>query len=118
MSDNRNCINCGAVIEYDGTAKCPYCGTSYFDFTNINLESRTPVCLRIKYNDVVFETLAIPTLFDVRAESHEFYRACGEHDKRLLSMNTRGSVTTEIAFESIYNEHGILYTITENKGSD
>lgn len=45
---NKNCINCGAPIEVE-TVKCPYCGTSYFDFTDIDL--RSPVVLRIKTDD-------------------------------------------------------------------
>jgi hypothetical protein len=47
---NRNCINCGAPIEIE-TVKCPYCGTSYFDFTDIDLGA--PVILRLKHKDSV-----------------------------------------------------------------
>ena len=45
---DKNCPNCGAVIEVDKN-KCPYCGTSYFDFANIPLNE--PFYLRIKTND-------------------------------------------------------------------
>ena len=35
----KNCINCGAPIEHN-TTKCPYCNTSYFDFTNIDFDNK------------------------------------------------------------------------------
>ena len=50
MAKSRNCVNCGAPIEND-TVKCPYCGTSYFDFTDINISS--PVVLRIRRDNNV-----------------------------------------------------------------
>ena len=32
MKEFRNCPNCGAPLEAE-VNKCPYCGTSYFDFS-------------------------------------------------------------------------------------
>ena len=43
-----NCKNCGAPIELE-VSKCAYCGTSYFDFSDIDLQA--PVFLRLKYNN-------------------------------------------------------------------
>lgn len=37
-----NCVNCGAAIE-SHIEKCPFCGTSYFDFTNIDFNRAEPV---------------------------------------------------------------------------
>ena len=42
-----NCVNCGAAIDID-EQKCPFCGTSYFDLTDIDFTARDPVALRMK----------------------------------------------------------------------
>lgn len=42
---DRNCPNCGAVLEID-KVKCPYCGTSYFDLSAI--PAREPFFARVK----------------------------------------------------------------------
>lgn len=62
MSNNKNCINCGAPIESE-TVKCPFCGTSYFDFTNIDLGS--PVMLKIKHNDKILLVKAMCTSMSI-----------------------------------------------------
>lgn len=64
----RNCINCGAVIEIDNV-KCPYCGTSYFDFTNIELDGK-PVVLKLKHNNQIFMLKAICTSCDIAIENY------------------------------------------------
>ena len=33
----RNCPNCGAALE-SNICKCPYCGTSYFDISAIDID--------------------------------------------------------------------------------
>lgn len=44
---NRNCPNCAA--PYDVTLnKCPYCGTSYFDMSCIDIDNHKPFYLKIK----------------------------------------------------------------------
>ena len=37
-----NCIDCGAAKDID-EVKCPYCGTTYLDFTSIDFDSNDPV---------------------------------------------------------------------------
>ena len=44
---NRNCINCGAPFNIE-LNKCPYCGTSYFDMSCLDLDSGKPFALKIK----------------------------------------------------------------------
>lgn len=44
---NRNCINCGAPFDVK-LNKCPYCGTSYFDMSCLDLESDKPFTLKVK----------------------------------------------------------------------
>lgn len=63
--NNRNCINCGAPTDSE-SSKCAYCGTSYFDFTDIDLGS--PVILRIKDNDKIFLMKVLCTQLQVNLE--------------------------------------------------
>ena len=44
---NRNCVNCGASFNIE-LNKCPYCGTSYFDMSCLDLDSGKPFALKIK----------------------------------------------------------------------
>lgn len=44
----RNCPNCGAVLQSD-VCKCPYCGTSYFDFCAMDIEDGKPFYLKFRH---------------------------------------------------------------------
>lgn len=43
----RNCPNCGAPYNVE-LNKCPYCGTSYFDMSAIDMETHEPFFLKIR----------------------------------------------------------------------
>lgn len=61
-----NCPNCGAPIEIYAS-KCPYCGTSYFDFSNIDVNDPRPIFLRIKMSD---EIIVVPVMMRSLSMSH------------------------------------------------
>ena len=46
MAENRNCPNCGAPYDVQ-LNKCPYCGTSYFDLSCLQIGDK-PFYLKIK----------------------------------------------------------------------
>ena len=50
---NRNCPNCGAPYDIN-LNKCPYCKTSYFDLTAIDIYNREPFYLKLKAGSMVF----------------------------------------------------------------
>ena len=58
-----NCINCGHGKDPDAI-KCPFCGTTYLDFTSVDLESGTPcvLSLRLPGCNGVIKMKAVPTL--------------------------------------------------------
>lgn len=58
-----NCPNCGAVVKADKN-ECPYCRTSYYDFTNIDMKK--PAFLKLKQDDRVAVVKAVPTSATVR----------------------------------------------------
>lgn len=95
MLNNKNCINCGAPIDAE-TIKCPYCGTSYFDFTDIDVMS--PVILRIKDKDrvVLLKAMCSSMSFTVEPE----YITCdlGPMSRRILTNTHK---TIELTFEGV-----------------
>lgn len=62
----RNCPNCGAALE-SNICKCPYCGTSYFDISAINIDDGEPFYLKLKMRDPCGKETIIVTAF-VRAD--------------------------------------------------
>ena len=66
-----NCINCGAAKDTD-EIKCPFCGTTYLDFTAIDFSSEEPVvCQFVLPNTnprAILSMVAIPRLNSVTTE--------------------------------------------------
>lgn len=64
MKEFRNCPNCGAPLEAE-VNKCPYCGTSYFDFSICQVGYGTPMVLKFKATgmaaDQILTALVIPS---------------------------------------------------------
>ena len=54
-----NCPNCGSAKD-PHVSVCPFCGTSYFDLTDIDLGKRdAPALVRFKYNGTIFSMHAL-----------------------------------------------------------
>lgn len=49
----RNCPNCGAPYDISSDT-CPYCKTSYFDMTAIDITSHEPFYLKLKVGSMIF----------------------------------------------------------------
>lgn len=101
--NSRNCPNCGAPYQID-LNQCPYCGTSYFDMSAINFTEGEPFYLKFKF-DMGGRECYVTQLVRPRVESMEFstetedaYDILGH---RLLSFQTRKTLTTNISFEAI-----------------
>jgi hypothetical protein len=66
MKEFRNCPNCGAPLEAE-INKCPYCGTSYFDFSicQVGVDDKTPIVLKFKATgrtmEQILTALVIPS---------------------------------------------------------
>ena len=61
-----NCVNCGHGKDPDAI-KCPFCGTTYLDFTSVDLESGTPCVLSLKIPgfDGVLTMKAVPSMGEI-----------------------------------------------------
>lgn len=107
-----NCPNCGAPVNLE-TNKCPYCNTSYFDFSNINIDENEPFFLRIKKGDIYITSLVKAKNTDVKfiTESTNCYGGMG--NTKVYSVTTSTSVELNIEFESVAQENGALFTVAQ-----
>lgn len=68
----RNCPNCGAPVEIE-TSKCPYCKTSYFDFSAIEIDKDEPVFIKFKVGKETYTALAVLTSTEMERENPVIY---------------------------------------------
>lgn len=107
-----NCPNCSAPIDKE-TNKCPYCNTSYFDFSNVDIDNEEPFYLRIKKGDIYIVSLvrAKNTNITFTTDSVTFY---GYSDTKLGNATTSSSVEIDIEFQSVSDKNGTLFQINKN----
>lgn len=99
---HTNCPNCGAVIDYE-LHKCPYCGTSYFDMSCVDLESGEPIYLKIKtklgdYTAYITQ-LIIPKTVDIKY-AENLHTACNRGAPIMIAKEK--TIQTSIAFEAFH----------------
>lgn len=107
---DKNCPNCGA--PYDVILdKCPYCSTSYFDMSAIDINSQQPFCLKLRYGDMIFTSKVI-------AEPHIDINYCKDtveainlKNNRIKTIIRRNDVDVDIKFHSVLDDKGNLFTM-------
>ena len=62
--ENRNCPNCGAPYDIHLNT-CPYCNTSYFDISAIDIGSTEPFYLKLRMDNSVFTSKVIASSSEV-----------------------------------------------------
>ena len=116
MAKGKNCPNCGAVYEPEKN-KCPYCGTSYFDMTAINIPAREPFYLKVKAEmggTPIYITQKV--IADINhGASNIIFTQEETHAQRAGSTEYISSAscqcTTNLSFIAIPDEKGNLLTI-------
>jgi hypothetical protein len=111
-----NCPNCGAPISADNN-KCPYCNTSYFDLSSIDINNDEPFYLKVRMGKMTLTQLVrvLPDM-SINFESNSC-SICNPSGKKLYEFTTSNSMFTNLNFEAIvdpYNEKR-LCTITYEK---
>lgn len=98
-----NCINCGAAKDTD-EIKCPFCGTTYLDFTAIDFSSGDPVVCQfvLPYSKprTVLSMLAIPQLNSITAEPN----CCEIHgygNRPIGYVNTGWDINLAVEFKPV-----------------
>ena len=109
-----NCINCGAAKELNET-KCPFCGTSYFDFTSIDFSSHEPVACQFRISDdnnrhYKMTMLAKPSFRGCNMRELTEY-AVNKFGTPLLKFQAGYEADTDVRFEHIVAPNGTLFTL-------
>lgn len=107
---DKNCPNCSA--PYDAILdKCPYCGTSYFDMSAIDIDNQQPFYLKLRYGDMIFTSKVI-------AEPHidinyckDIVEAINLKNNRIKTIIRKNDVDVDIKFHSVLDDKGNLFTI-------
>lgn len=110
-----NCPNCGAPISADNN-KCPYCDTSYFDLSAIDINDNKPFYLKIRMGKMTITQLvrALPDMsVEYKTESVDIYNHTGN---KLYSFVASNNMFTDLKFEAITDPKlNRLCTITYEK---
>lgn len=103
-----NCPNCGAVISAE-TNKCPYCNTSYFDISSLDINNDEPFYLKIKYNNMIFTQLVrvVPTCNITFSEDYTY--ATGSKGQTILAVPTSRTMNLDLSFQAIPDYKGNLF---------
>lgn len=101
---NRNCPNCAAPYDTQ-LNKCPYCGTSYFDLSSIDLTLKEPFYLKIKApiggKDYYITQLVQPNCeMEIVVESNTTCATGGLGNTKLIAFQTVPSLKTKLSFEA------------------
>ena len=106
MKQKTNCPNCAAPLEI-GEVKCQYCGTTYYDLSAIDFDSREPIFLTIKYNNMIITQKAQPVLTSIETNRDTVY-ATNVRGHKLVAFPVRASMQTNVTFEAIPSEKNTL----------
>ena len=116
--EKRNCVNGGAAIEQD-TTKCPFCGTSYFDMTHIDLASGEPFVLmtRVELNGYYYIISQLvrarqeDAIFDFRQDAVDYYSG----KTKIGSFVRNNTLATSLVFTAVVRDDKTLCTMTKQK---
>lgn len=112
----RNCPNCAAPYDVEFN-KCPYCGTSYYDLSALNLSEQEPFYLKIKVDrngkSYYITQLVRPRMDDISMEFNsntvEYRSGIGNKVVEVIRSN---NLVTNLSFEAVVSDtHKNLYTI-------
>lgn len=111
-----NCPNCGAPISAVNN-KCPYCNTSYFDLSSIDINNNEPFYLKIRMGKMTLTQLVrvLPDM-SINLESNSCL-CCDSLGNKLYEFTTSKNMFTNLNFEAIADPSNEkrLCTITYEK---
>lgn len=113
MSKTTNCLNCGAPFDTD-KEKCPYCGTSYYDMSAIDINNDKPFMLKIKMGSMYVTQLVrvSPDIsFDITSDTVDCINDLGVPLQRFC---TNQSLNINMMFEAVPRKDNTLFTVRTN----
>lgn len=100
----KNCPNCGSPYN-PFLSTCPYCGTSYFDLTSLDLTNKQPVFLKLKtlFDDKPVEiTLFVkPELKSIEVNTDTTHIYSGPHHNLKSAITTNQSIIPVLSFTGL-----------------
>ena len=105
-----NCPNCGSAKDPQ-VSVCPFCGTSYFDLTDIDLgKRRAPALVRFKYNGTIFSMKAFVRMAELTITPN--YLDVASLDARRTSIHLSDDISANIEFVCAGGiESDVMYTV-------
>ena len=111
----RNCPNCAAPYDIEFN-KCPYCGTSYYDLSALDLSAREPFYLKIKVDmngrPCYITQLVRPRMDNMSMEFNssdiEYHGGIGN---KLVTYTRSYGLITNLSFEAVVDTHENLCII-------
>ena len=115
MKNNLNCPNCGHPILPE-ESKCPYCDTSYFDMSAIDLSEEKPFYLKFRTKDsngknIIITQFVKPRLTEMTL-SADSVECLGSKGNPILSRNiTSQTLSTNLELVAIPDKNNSLMTV-------
>lgn len=101
---SKNCPNCAAPYDVS-LNKCPYCGTSYFDMSCIDINSLEPFYLKLKMGDMMV-TSKVVVKEDASITISEDVVDVVNNGNKVVRVVTGKSVDIDIGFKSVVDRKG------------
>lgn len=100
MRDKLNCPNCGAVINQP---VCPYCGSVFYDFANIDTDKTSYLRLKIGGELYIFKAMVSDLTVHQEYDEASFYA----NDAPIMAFRTpRCSI--DISMDILSDDRGVL----------
>ena len=102
---SKNCPNCAAPYDV-GLNKCPYCGTSYFDLSAIDICNEEPFYLKIKSGNVTYTSKVVvkeDASITISEDAVDVVNKYGDVVGRVVAGK---SVDIDIGFKSVADGKG------------
>lgn len=98
--EHRNCPNCAAPYDV-ALNKCPYCGTSYFDMSCIDINNEKPFYLKLRTGNFTFVSKVIARADCYITSSTDTTHAINTYGQSLSSVITKHHTDIDLHFESV-----------------
>lgn len=112
---SKNCPNCAAPYDVS-LNKCPYCGTSYFDMSCIDIDSLEPFYLKIRTGGLTITAKVIASM-DGAVEVSSDYTGCELWDGSVHSILTSRHADFDLHFRTVLDPNGkdekLFYVLKE-----
>lgn len=111
-----NCVNCGSAKD-TSEIKCPFCGTTYLDFTAIDFSSNDPVVCQfvLPYsNRTVMSMVAMPVLEEISMRSSSI-DITSLDDMTHRYLPSVPDINIDISFKPLAQRNGVLYSLKQDK---